>query len=143
MKNASVFCLFFFCFFLTEVRAQISGCLVTDGVNKRLYTLQKTSAPTIYTANCGGVSQSNLRGYDGNPVTIGANCSWTPGVIDVLPHNCYVPNGGYCGKIGNYVLACPLDCYAIIIVLFGGFLGFFFLSKSELLNSSKAISSCS
>ena len=129
MKIRSVFCLFFLCLFLIKVHAQTSGCLVTDGGNRRLYTLLKTSSPTIYTANCGGVSQSNLRAYEGNPVTIGANCSWTPGVIDVQPHTCYIPNGGFCGKIGNYVLACPLDYYTVLIVFFGGFFGFFFLRK--------------
>ena len=127
MKIIFVFYLFLSCFFLNEVHAQVAGCLVTDGGNKRLYTLQKTSSPTVYTANCGGVSQSNLRGYEGSPVAIGANCSWTPGVIDVLPHTCYVPIGGYCGKVGAYVLACPLDFYALITVFLAALFGFFFL----------------
>lgn len=132
MKIASIYGLFLLCFFLNIAHAQTSGCLVTDGGNRRLYTLLKASSPTLYTANCGGVSQSNLRAYEGSPVTIGANCSWTPGVIDVQPHTCYIPSGGFCGKIGNYVLACSLDYYSIFIVFFGGFLGFFFLVKKEI-----------
>lgn len=100
-----------------NANAQTYGCLVTDGGNQRLYTVAKTSSPTVYTANCGGVNQSNLSGYEGSPVTIDANCSWTPGVVDVQPHTCYIPSGGYCGKLGTYVLACSLDGYAGLIVV--------------------------
>jgi len=116
MKKISAILLCGLFLLVINVKAQTYGCLVTDGGNQRLYTLAKTSSPTVYTATCGGVSQSNLAGYEGSPVAIDANCSWTPGIFDVQPHTCYIPSGGYCGKLGTYVLACSLDDYAGLFV---------------------------
>jgi len=110
-----------------NLKAQTYGCLVTDGGNQRLYTVAKTSSPTVYTANCGGVNQSNLSGYEGSPVSIDANCSWTPGVVDVQPHTCYIPSGGYCGKLGTYVLACSLDDHVGLILFAAGFFALYIL----------------
>jgi len=127
MKKISVILLCGLFSLINNVKAQTYGCLVTDGGNQRLYTLAKTTSPTVYTANCGGVTQSNLSGYEGSPVTIGANCSWTPGVVDVQPHTCYIPSGGYCGKLGTYVLACSLDDYSWLLIIASGFLVWYVL----------------
>ncbi|KIA95089.1 hypothetical protein OC25_07040 [Pedobacter kyungheensis] len=126
MKKMSITLLCGLFFIINNVKAQTYGCLVTDGGNRRLYTVPESPAST-YTANCGGVSQSNLSGYTGSPVTIDAACSWTPGVVDVQPHTCYIPSGGYCGKLGTYVLACSLDDYVGLIVLVAGFLAWYIL----------------
>ena len=136
MKIISIVSLCILFFFVNNVKAQTYGCLVTDGGNGRLYTMQKVTSPTMYTANCGGVSQSNLAGYEGSPVTIPANCSWTPGIVDVMPHTCYIPAGGYCGKLGTYVLACPIDDYACLLVFIAGFFGFYILTfkRNKLVN---------
>ncbi|MBT2562823.1 hypothetical protein J7E50_24160 [Pedobacter sp. ISL-68] len=126
MKIISLVFLCALYFIIGNVQAQTYGCLVTDGGNRRLYTMPEAPS-TTYTANCGGVSQSNLSGYTGSPVTIDANCSWTPGIFDVQPHTCYIPVGGYCGKLGTYVLACPIDDCTYLLVLFAGFFGFYIL----------------
>lgn len=116
---------------VSNLKAQTYGCLVTDGGNRRLYTMPESPSST-YTANCGGVSQSNLTGYTGSPVTIDAACSWTPGVVDVQPHTCYIPSGGYCGKLGTYVLACPIDDYIGLILCIAGFLGWYILRRKRI-----------
>lgn len=125
-----IFCCTFLSF-LNSVKAQTYGCLITDGGNQRLYTIPKATSPMVYSANCGGVSQSNLAGYEGSPIAIDANCSWTPGIFDVQPHNCYIPAGGYCGKLGNYVLACPIDNYVYLLGLFAGWFGFYSLANKR------------